>query len=313
MSEKIEELGVLVLMLTYNHARFIQKAVESVLNQETEFPVELYISDDSSQDNTAEIIGKLSSRGNVKLFYYRQEVNLGPMKNGDFLRNLAKNHQYKYVALLEGDDCWTDIYKLQRQVDFLENNHDYTGCCHNLRVIDDNNKDLGYSFIADTFERDFFLEDLIKSGIGCPIGTASVLFRRNILFSQLDEDFSRLAFGDRPMFILLLKYGPIRFYPECWALYRKHVGGYTAIFNWERFFYDYSSFFEYTVKKLDVSYHEIIRQEKMKVYFIAFAQLYNNGNDLFKEVFKRIIAESKTREFLTFSFLKILFKRVIYF
>jgi len=117
-----ESVKVSVHMITYNHEKYISQAIEGVLMQKTDFPIELIISDDCSTDRTRDIVTQYAkiNLAIVKPLY--RKSNLGSMKN--FLDTFSYCSG-KYIAICEGDDYWSDPYKLQKQVDFLESNPDY--------------------------------------------------------------------------------------------------------------------------------------------------------------------------------------------
>lgn len=109
-------------MVTYNHEKYISKAIENVLNQKTNFDFELIIGEDCSTDNTRNIIEEFCKKKPNKIRLFSNDKNLGVIQNEI---NIIKASQGKYLALCEGDDYWTDPLKLQKQVDFLEANQDY--------------------------------------------------------------------------------------------------------------------------------------------------------------------------------------------
>ena len=107
-------------VITYNHAKFIRKCLDSILMQKTNFSFEVLIHDDASTDGTADIIREYEAKypDIIKPIYQTEnqwQKNIGISKNFQHPRIHGK-----YVALCEGDDYWTDENKLQKQVDFLE-------------------------------------------------------------------------------------------------------------------------------------------------------------------------------------------------
>jgi len=124
---------VSVCMITYNHEEFISKAIEGVMMQQTSFPIELIIGEDCSTDSTHAICLKYKSKYPDKIKLRIQEFNLGMTQN--FISTLQVSTG-KYIAQCEGDDYWTDPYKLQKQVDFLEANEAYSVCFHRCRHFD---------------------------------------------------------------------------------------------------------------------------------------------------------------------------------
>ena len=119
---------VTVLLITYNHVDYFEKAIQSVLAQKTNFPFQIIISDDASTDGTSEIVKKYKDIPNVKVII-RKENSCG--KN-TYLTLSEINT--KYFTVLEADDYWCDENKLQTQVDILENNPDCSFCAHNTLV-----------------------------------------------------------------------------------------------------------------------------------------------------------------------------------
>src|SRR5438445_350989 len=98
-------------LITYNHARFIRQAIESILMQKVNFPWEFIIADDCSTDGTREIILEYQRRHPSLIRLLLRSSNIGAWRNGQALLSAVEG---KYVALLEGDDYWSDEYKLQR-------------------------------------------------------------------------------------------------------------------------------------------------------------------------------------------------------
>lgn len=112
-----EEPVVSVFMITWNQAHFVGRAIESVLEQRTTFPVELVIGEDRSTDGTREIVQAFQRRHPDRIRLLLNPVNVGWRENS--LRTFAACRG-KYIALLEGDDYWTDPDKLQLQVELME-------------------------------------------------------------------------------------------------------------------------------------------------------------------------------------------------
>lgn len=123
----MENPVVSVCMITYNHESYICEAIEGVLMQKTSFPIELIIGEDCSTDNTRKIVREYEERYPEIIKAQYPEKNRGMINN--FL-TVLQSASGKYIAYCEGDDYWTDPFKLQKQVDFLEENKKYSFCCH---------------------------------------------------------------------------------------------------------------------------------------------------------------------------------------
>jgi len=116
-----KQYKVTVIIPTYNHESYIEQCVNSVLAQQTSFPFNILISDDCSNDNTFKIIQQYKNLPNVTI--HQTPSNEGPTHTR--IHNLYKMCSSNYIALLDGDDYFTDPYKLEKQVNFLDNNSDY--------------------------------------------------------------------------------------------------------------------------------------------------------------------------------------------
>ena len=129
----MNNVTVSVLMITYNHENFIREAIEGVLMQKTDFPIELIIGEDCSTDGTRKIVMEYASKYPDIIRPLLPDSNLGMMKN--FIETMQAATG-KYIALCEGDDYWTDPYKLQKQVDILNKLPDIISVTTNSSVCD---------------------------------------------------------------------------------------------------------------------------------------------------------------------------------
>ena len=208
-----------VLMISYNHAKYVGKAIESVLAQRTTFPVRILIGDDCSSDGTAEVINAYCQRFPDRITDLPRTSNLGMLRN---LTSVLEACDGKYVALLEGDDFWVGTDKLQRQVDFLETHSEYSAHAFNaFRCAGDSDPDPSSRYCAFERARDFSIGDLLMFN---PAPTCTVLFRNGII-DQFGKWFYGLTMGDWPIHILNARFGPMRYEPEPMGCYRTHAGG----------------------------------------------------------------------------------------
>lgn len=125
---------VTVLITTYNQERYIGKAIDSVLAQKTDFPFEVYISEDCGTDGTRAILQDYAARFPDIIRLNLREQNAGISRN--WYEGLCAARG-QYVCTLEGDDWWRDDHKLQKQVDFLRAHPDYLAVSHTLLLTDD--------------------------------------------------------------------------------------------------------------------------------------------------------------------------------
>lgn len=205
-----------VVMVTYNHEKYIEQAIESVLMQEGNFEIELLIGNDKSPDNTEKILKKYENSSRIKIF--NREKNLGATSN---LWDLFRKAKGKYIALLEGDDYWITKDKLQKQIDILEKNENISLCYTNSYVVDENNKIFGEKKTIQNEIKNFM--SLMSCKTEIPVGT--ILFRNVFLNSKnlIKEEKllkSSNIIGDICIFSLLIKIGIFKKLEEITGAYR---------------------------------------------------------------------------------------------
>jgi glycosyltransferase involved in cell wall biosynthesis len=215
---QVNSVVVSVCMITYNHEKYIAQAIEGVLSQVADFEIELIIANDCSPDKTDQIVQNFISshpKGSW-IKYHKHEPNIGMMANARFISNQCTG---KYIAVCEGDDYWTDPYKLQKQVDILETNLNYSASFHTVSCLDVAS---GVFNSSPILQKDCFtLEDVTKSNF---IHTCSILYRQSFVVEKYDVIFN-LPVGDYPLFIYLSASGPIHYYKEVMSVYRYHSQG----------------------------------------------------------------------------------------
>lgn len=221
-SENIGEISPLVSVdiITYNHEKFIIEALEGVLMQKTDFIYEIVICDDYSTDGTRDILINYQKKYPDKIILRLQEKNLGLRYN--YFEN-KKACRGKYIAICEGDDYWTDPNKLQMEVDFLENNLEYSMVFTNaLQIFEFEKVKLEPVPFNNLENRDYSGAELLINWI---IPTPTVVYRNNISydFNQIDK----YLFYDTPLFLRIHDYGKIRFFNETTAVYRRHESSIT--------------------------------------------------------------------------------------
>ncbi|MBV2188985.1 glycosyltransferase family 2 protein [Providencia rettgeri] len=210
-----------IICITFNHGKFIANTLDSFLGQKTKYKYEIIIHDDASTDGTQDIISQYHQAypDIIKpIFQIENQYSKG-IKPFDICRLKSKG---KYIAICEGDDFWCDPHKLEKQIDFLENNPDYIVSTHNACIIDNNNKLISESKLNDICKKDFSSKELIKTkGF---ILTLTWVFR-NIDFGPLPEK-SHVINEDTFFTSVLGLYGKSKFHSDIIpAAYRIHENG----------------------------------------------------------------------------------------
>ena len=215
-------MTVSVLMLTYNHEKYIAQAVEGVMMQKVDFDFELIIGDDCSTDKTTKIIQGYKNKFPDIIKPILRTENIGAGNNYVDINKKAKG---KYIAHCEGDDYWTDPNKLQKQVDFLEANPEYVLCSHNGTILDEiGTGQTGKKLIKTDTDYEFNTEDLLISNRA---STLTVMFRGGIV-TKFPDWYTTFTGGDRSLYIILSQYGKLKHLEFDGAVYRKHNSGATA-------------------------------------------------------------------------------------
>ncbi len=213
-----------VMMITYNHERYLAQALEGVLAQRVNFDYEIVVGEDCSTDGTREILMDFHGRHPGKIVPLLRERNMGVMRNA--IETLAACRG-QYLALLEGDDYWTCADKLQRQVDFLDAHPDYAICCHRAQVIAEIGKAWADAYPARAAGQ-YAIEDLFE---GNWIPTCSVVYRWGSV-GALPDWFLDMKMGDWPLHVLVARRGKINLMDESMAAYRVHAGGTWSSLPW---------------------------------------------------------------------------------
>jgi glycosyltransferase involved in cell wall biosynthesis len=223
-----------VIIGTYNHERFIAQAIESVLMQKTDFDVQIHIADDCSTDKTQDIIMSYYLKYSDKIDIVLDTKNRGLQSKDRKFLQLLRESKARYIALLEGDDYWTDHYKLQKQVNFLEENPEYVICYHDAFVVDSSGKFIKDSLLPDDMKRDFSDEELRRTAW---VSTLSMCFKNVI--QDFPEEFYKVYSVDKFLTCLLGCYGKGKFIESVEpAAYRIHSeGSFSSLSNNKKYFF----------------------------------------------------------------------------
>ena len=223
---------VSICCITYNHAQFIRKCLDGFLMQQTNFPIEILIHDDCSTDGTTDIIREYEAKYPELIFpLYEEENQYSRGGAGKMDLYNYRRARGKYIAYCEGDDYWTDPLKLQKQVDFMEANPEYSVCWHRSK-----------QFIVETGE---YIEDKCaavlngKKGVDIDLETyfsqwytqpLTMVFRRDALEESWRKKYE--LYRDEHELYHLLKKGKGYLFAFEGGVYVRHDGGiYTSLSN----------------------------------------------------------------------------------
>lgn len=217
---------VSICCLTYNHENYIKETLEGFLLQDTNFPFEVLIHDDASTDKTAAIIKEFQEKYPTiikPIFQTENQFSKGVPVTRKYNFSRA---QGKYIAMCEGDDYWIDPKKLQKQVDFLEENEDF-GFVHTDANVYYQNKGTFKKRVNRSNNKNLVQQDNPAEGLvldSYRIYTLTVLFRKDLLNNVDFKMFKEFKMGDLPLWFTFTKYTKFFYIDEPTAVYRKSLG-----------------------------------------------------------------------------------------
>ncbi|MBI3675252.1 MAG: glycosyltransferase [Proteobacteria bacterium] len=208
---------VSVVMLSLNHGRYIRQAIQSVIDQERPFGVELLISDDGSTDDTLSIVAEFAAAHPdlIRIVSPKEHLGLG----GNF-RHACLQCRGKYIAMLDSDDYWLSRNKLVRQAAALESDPQRTLCFHNAVLWTEWNQTSVMKLavvVAEFRGGSYFLKRN-------PITTMTAMFR-NIVDRRVLDTLPGLDLQDLPLWVHLADIGSVKCLPDVFGFYRIHRQG----------------------------------------------------------------------------------------
>lgn len=281
---------VSICTTAYNRSKYIAQAIDSFLMQKTNFNFEIVISDNCSTDNTVEIVEAYIEKYPDKIRLFKSDKNYGLLINYIKSISVAKG---KYIATCDSDDYWTDEYKIQKQVDFMEQNPDFIMCFTNTMLLIDDTGEYkpAKEHIWDTATTKELLTynsiglKSFKNDIHCPAHASTFFFRNNVI--SFPEWYKECYINDEPIFLMLSKFGKAKFINEMMTVYRIYSTSYSSfefsrIFDWNgriHFYKNLDDFFEgkfhKELKQIIRTFYFNIAKEyfRKKLYFKSFINL----------------------------------------
>lgn len=260
-------LLVSACIITYNQEKYIRQCLEGAINQKVDFDYEIIIGEDKSTDATLAICSEYAAKYPHLVKLINRSKNLGVAGNWAETIQACSG---KYIALCEGDDYWTDMNKLQKQVHFLEANPGYTICFHKVLVL--KNNELVDDWITAPPKDATDIHDLIESGNY--IHTPSVIFRnRNIV---VPAPFLISPTVDFFLYVLLTQDGAaIKYLDEVMCVYRYGVGIYSKTDDRKKSWDSYNTLFLIN-SCLDVKYKKkfAVLLDKARSYIEEYATVH---------------------------------------
>jgi len=294
---------VSICCITYNHENYIRDAIEGFLMQKTTFPIEIIIHDDASTDSTTDIIKDYSQKYPDLFITILQTENQYSKGIKPFPTYVLPIVRGKYIAVCEGDDYWIDPHKLQKQVDFLEENLDFGLVYTKVKYSNQSKNKIvrkQWGGPSTTFES-LFSHNVIP--------TLTVVLRNEILknYEQEIEPITKnWKAGDYPMWLYIALKSKIHFIDQITGVYRviegsvsnqndftKQVNFIKSIFSMKLFFVEYAKSGISKERVIDAMYENIgTRALLLKNRELANMYLKRINKYSIKSFTKKVISSS---------------------
>lgn len=291
-----EPILVAIRCTVYNHEPYLRDCLDGFVMQKTNFRFVAVVHDDCSTDNSVAIIREYAEKYpdiikpiyETENQYSKYDGSLGRIMNAAIDATGAK-----YIALCEGDDYWTDPYKLQKQVDFMEAHLKYVACFHNSRVFN------GYRFgLFNSLNESHYpsTEDIIMRRWF--ISTQSLMYRNiKIVYPQWTQG---VVNGDYLLELMLAKKGKFYYMDDIMSVYRVQGQGISAVMNqnkpkmYEGLIYllshmkeEYGGLYAETFDKSIANYERLKKEAETELYYAqhSFARAFR------PKTYKRMIKQ----------------------
>lgn len=251
------DIVVSVVLIVYNHEKYLRQAIDSILMQEVNFNYEIIVGDDFSTDGSRDIILEYKEQYPNLFVLNFQEKNVGGTKN---IYDACMHARGKYLAPLEGDDYWIDNKKLQKTVNFLEVNSEYIGVSHIIEARDlEGNYLSKYPSSSEIVGKDATLNLFLK---GVYFSIVATVYKN--IFLDKTQDYSIIykahkSVGDLTCCMLLLDKGKIKVLNQTMSVYRyrniKGESNYNSIKNAIEKYNDHISILNYLDNYFDHKYN----------------------------------------------------------
>lgn len=292
-------MKVSICCITYNHGKYIRKALDSFLLQKRNFGIEILINDDASTDDTQDIIREYERKYPeiIKPIYHSENMYSQGVTNPSGMYNFPRA-EGKYIAMCEGDDYWCDDEKLQMQVDYMEDHPEVSFCFHAAKI---ENLDASFSpSLIRPYERDGIIsaKEVINKKTHYP--TASLLLKTEYM-KKLPQYYFDCKVGDIPMQIISVKYGDAYYIDRIMSVYRMGVptswtnsqfsGDYKK--KQEEYFQNMEKMYEAYDKDCEYRFHSEVVEAIKRLRFLT----YVNTRD-----FKHILSKKFKKEYSQLDF-----------
>lgn len=272
-------ITVTICCLTYNHEKFVRQCLDGFIMQKTDFHFEVLVHDDASTDKTQDIIREYATNYPEVIKPILQKENQYSKGNRAILATFCyPKVKGEYIAICEGDDYWIDPYKLQKQVDFLENHQEYAMVYTSSKIYDQGKNKIEENLVGSEYRG---YDDLLAYN---RISTLTTCIRTKAIMEYMDDiepQKRNWLMGDYPMWLWIGYHYKIKFFPDITSVYRvleESASHSKDIEKNERFILstiDITSFFiqRFNLAPTNLYYHAL-----NEYYYVLYNDYKNSGN-----------------------------------
>jgi len=211
-----------VLVNTFNHEKFIEKCLLSIIEQKTDFPFKIIVHDDNSTDGTKSILLAFQKKYPEIILLILEEENQWQLGNSNLAAVLTWIES-DFIALCEGDDYWNSPDKLSIQEKILSRDSRISISHHSVEIENELLDDTYAQNLRMVFESDKSDTPELMLGRGNFIMTCSVVFRNRVIQHNFLAGIHSLLPVDWLIFAALAEGGKIDFFDKKLATYRIHA------------------------------------------------------------------------------------------
>ncbi len=289
---------VSIICNTYNHSKYIRKAIEGFVNQKTNFKYEILIHDDASTDKTADIIRQYEAEypDVIKPVYQKENLYSKNVKITPDIQ--LPRVRGKYIAICEGDDFWINENKLQKQIDYIEKNPECAMCITATQTVGMDSSPLGelHPFLKTG---DYRIPDYLSRNSNIP--TASILTRTEDLIAAYETPYRKISnVGDVPISLYMFSKGYVHYEDCCDVAYRinnpnswvgQNKGEKKYIKHLKNSIEVHKTFDEYTEGKYANHIEKVVRKKEVEIYILE--KKFNLILKEYKDVVKHMSLKEK--------------------
>lgn len=214
--DKDKNIKLSIVVAVYNHEKYIAQAINSILEQQTNFEYEVLIGEDCSTDTSRTILQTIERNCYDNFHFFYRDTNYGSERN---FQDLYSRMKGDYFIVLEGDDYWCYPYKLQKQVEFLDSHPEYVECSHLVSVVDEESRELNIAY-PECNDHEYTLQHFRKGIL--PGQTAANMYRNYYKNQVIDFSLEKVPFfaGDRRKAFIVASQAKVYCIQQKWSSYR---------------------------------------------------------------------------------------------